>query len=67
MLASKIIRIHHECEDGIEKSVPRSITVWYQEACRVMTNRDPPRDGFFYPILTQIMDFFFLLTIDFLF
>ena len=27
------IRIHHECEDGIEKSVPR-ITNWQQEACR---------------------------------
>ena len=26
-------------EDGIEKSVLR-ITVWYQEACQVMTNAD---------------------------
>ena len=32
-----IIRIHHECEDGIEKSVPR-ITNWHHKACRVMTN-----------------------------
>ena len=33
------IRIHHECEGGIEKSVPR-IAVWHHEACRVMTNCD---------------------------
>ena len=29
------IRIYHECEDRIEKSVTR-ITVWHKEACRVM-------------------------------
>ena len=34
---SDIIKIHHECEDGIEKSVPR-ITNLHHEACRVMTN-----------------------------
>ena len=34
------IRIHHEFEGGIVKSVPR-ITVWHHEACRVMTNGDP--------------------------
>ena len=33
------IRIHHEYEGGIEKSVLR-ITDWHQEACRVMTNGD---------------------------
>ena len=27
------IRIHHECEVGIEQSVPR-ITDWHHEACR---------------------------------
>ena len=32
-------RIHHECEGGIEKSVPR-ITDWHHEACQVMTNGD---------------------------
>ena len=36
------IRIYHECEGGIEKSVPR-ITVWHYEACRVLTNGD--REG----------------------
>ena len=36
----KIIRIYHECEGRIEKSVPR-IAVWHHEACRVKTNRDP--------------------------
>ena len=39
---SDIIRVHHECEDGIEKSVPRIID-WHHEACRVMTNGD--REG----------------------
>ena len=34
------IRIYHECEGRIGKSVPR-ITVWHHEACRVMTNGDP--------------------------
>ena len=37
-----IIRIYHEYEGGIEKSVPR-ITVWHHEACRVMPNGD--REG----------------------
>ena len=32
----EIICIHHECEGGIEKSVPR-ITDWHHEACLVMT------------------------------
>ena len=32
------IRIHHECEGGIEKS-PR-FTDWHHEACRGMANRD---------------------------
>ena len=35
-------RIHHECEGGIEKSVPR-ITVWHLEACQwwqTVTARD---------------------------
>ena len=34
-----IIRIYHECEGRIEKSVPR-IAVWHHEACRVMTSGD---------------------------
>ena len=33
------IRMHHECEGGIEKSVPR-ITIWYHKACRVIKNGD---------------------------
>ena len=51
------IRIHHECEDGIEKSV----TDWHHEACRVVTNGDHEGQIFFYPTLTRIMDSFFLL------
>ena len=38
-----IVRINHECEGRIEKSVPR-ITVWQHQA--------------FYPTLTRIMDSF---------
>ena len=54
--AGLTIRIYHECEGGIEKSDPR-ITNWHHKACRVMTNSD--REGqLFYPILTQIMDYF---------
>ena len=34
------IRIYHECEGKIEKSVLR-IALWHHEACRVMTNGDP--------------------------
>ena len=52
----KNIRIYHECEGGIEKSVPR-ITDWHHKACRVMTNGDP-EGRIFYPILTRIIDSF---------
>ena len=40
---------HHECEGGIEKSVPR-ITDRHQTLI--------VRGGFFYPVLTRIMDSF---------
>ena len=36
----KIIRIYHECEGRIEKSVTR-VVVWHLEACRVMINGVP--------------------------
>ena len=36
------IRIYHECEGGIEKSVQR-ISIWLNGACRLMTNGD--REG----------------------
>ena len=48
------IRIFHECEGGIEKSVAQ-ITLWHHEACQVMTNGDH-EGGFFY--LTRIIDSF---------
>ena len=35
-VASDNIRIYHECEAGIEKSILR-ITDWHHKACRVMT------------------------------
>ena len=54
------IRIYHECEGRIEKSVLR-ITVWHHEACRVMTNGDPEGQSFLsYPHTNN--GFFFLLT-----
>ena len=36
--SSGIIRIYHECEAGIDNSIP--VNVWHCEACRVMTNID---------------------------
>ena len=64
------IRIHHECEVRIEKSVPR-IAVWNHEACRVMTNGDPHGQIFLFYLHTNngfffLMDAFFLLTTVFL-
>ena len=54
------IRIYHECEGRIEKSVPR-IAVWHHEACRVMTNRELHGRIFLsYPYTNN--GFFFLLT-----
>ena len=35
----RVDKIYHECEDGIEKSVPR-ITDWHHLACCVMTIGD---------------------------
>ena len=70
---SQIIRIYHECEGRIEKSVPR-IVVWHHEACRMMTNGDPEGRIFFYPTLTRIMElifcsplFLFIFLFDYLF
>ena len=51
-----IIRILHECQVWIDKSVPR-VTFWHHEARRVMPNCDP-RDRFVYPYLTRMMDSF---------
>ena len=59
------IRMHHECVDGIENSVPR-ITIWHHKACRVMTNGDPKGRIFISHPHTN-NGFFFLLIIDFLF
>ena len=54
---TETVRIHHECEGWIENPSGR-ITVWHQEACRVMSNGDFPRDRFFYLTFTRIMDSF---------
>ena len=57
------IRIHHECEGGIEQSVPR-ITDWQYEACRVMTKGDCQGRIFLsHPHMNN--GFFFLLTTKF--
>ena len=54
------IRIYHECEGRIEKSVPR-IAVWHHKACRLMTYGDPEGRIFLsYPHTNN--GFFFLLT-----
>ena len=57
-----IIIIYHECESGIEKSVPIITTIWHPEACRVMTNGDPEKQIFLSHPHTN-NGFFFLLTI----
>ena len=57
------IRIFHECDDRIEKSIPR-IAVWHYEACQVMPNGDPEGRIFLsYPQVNK--GFFFLLSIFF--
>ena len=58
------IRIHHECEGGIEKSVLRT-TDWHHDACPVMTNGD--HDGrIFLSHPHSNKGFFFLLTTKYL-
>ena len=52
----RTIRILHECQVWIDKSVPR-VTFGHHEARRVMPNCDP-RDRFVYPYLTRMMDSF---------
>ena len=60
----KHIRILHECEGGIEKSVTR-ITDWHHEACRVMTKGD--HEGRIFLSHPQMNNgFFFLLTTKYL-
>ena len=58
------IRIYHECEDGIEKFVPR-ITDWHLVACQVVTNGDPEGQIFLFHLHTNNV-FFFLLTTKYL-
>ena len=58
------IRIYHESEGRIEKSVQRILS-WHHEACRVMTNGDPQGRIFLsYPHMNS--GFFFLLTTVFI-
>ena len=59
-LRDKSISIYHECEGGIEKSVPR-FTDWHHEACRVMTIGDCEGQTFLSHPHTN-NGFFFLLT-----
>ena len=56
------LRIHHECEVGIDKSVPR-ITNWNHEACQVMANGDAEVQQFSIPFSHNKWILFFLLTI----
>ena len=67
-----LIRIYHEYEGRIEKSVPR-IAVWHHEACRVMINDDPEgqillsyphmNNGFFL-LQTTVVVFYFKITLE---
>ena len=58
--STKIIRIHHECEYGIEKSILR-ITDGYHEACLVMTKGD--HEGWIFPSHPATNDGFFFMFI----
>ena len=59
------IRIYHECEGRIEKSIPR-ITVWHHEACGVMTNGNP--EGWIFLSFPHTNNgLFFLLTTVFIY
>ena len=60
-----IIRIYHECEGRIEKSVLRT-AVWHHKAGGVMTNRDPEGQIFLsYPHTNN--GYIFLLHIVFIY
>ena len=62
----KIIRIYHECEDRIEKSVPED----HRLASRGLPNDDKtviPRDGFFLSYPHTNNKFFFLLATVFIY
>ena len=59
---SYTIRIYHEFEGRIEKSIPR-IAVWHHKACPVMTNGDPEGWIFLSYPHTNNGFFFFLTTI----
>ena len=58
------IRMYHECEDRIEKSIPR-ITIWHHEACRVMTNGDT--EGWIFLSYSHTNNGFFFLLASFFF
>ena len=63
-MINEIIRIYHECEGEIEKSVPR-ITAWHHKPCRVMTKGD--RVGLIFLFHPQMNNgLFFLLTTKYL-
>ena len=57
----RTIRIYHECERSIEKSVER-IGFWHHKACRVMTNGDCEGRIFLSHPNTNNGLFFFLTT-----
>ena len=60
MFLRKTIRIYHECEGRIEKSLPR-IAVWHHQARQMMTNGDHEGRIFLsHPITNN--GFFFLPT-----
>ena len=54
--------MHNSCEGGIEKSVPRDHRLSSLGKPDVMPNGDP-RDGFFYPTLTLMIDSYISPTV----
>ena len=48
-------KIHYSCEDGIKKTTSLTITICHHSTSLVMAIGDP-RDGFFYRILSLIID-----------
>ena len=59
-MVSKKKRIHYSCEDGIEQSIHRDHCLSSIGKPRDHPIADP-RDGFFYHILTLMIEYFIIL------
>ena len=61
----QIIRIHHECEGGIEKQSVPMTTDWHCKACQVMANGDHEGRNFISHPHTYTGFYFLLTTLSF--